>query len=164
AEWAKLLFGVLKKLSDSTFVFLITASRRTPEELIRFLRNNSREINLAYCEFPGTKHGLHYFGILGVCDILFVTEDSVTMISEACSTGKPVIILGVKRKKRKRISFDMLISKLVNEGYCTYIPINDFEKIPELVKPMLKKKIFPILNESKKCALKIAELVNQIGS
>ncbi|MCM8821290.1 MAG: mitochondrial fission ELM1 family protein [Candidatus Omnitrophica bacterium] len=163
-RWAKMLFDLLKKLSDDNFVFLITVSRRTPEEVIEFLRKNSYDINPAYCEFPGTKHGIHYFGILGVCDILFVTEDSVTMISEACSTGKPVVILGVNRRKRKQIPFDMTIRKLVEKGYCIYTGMNDSEKIVETVKKMLRKKVFPILNESKKCALKIKELMNQTES
>ena len=162
-DWARMLFDVLKKLSDN-FVFLITVSRRTPEEVIDFLNNSLREIKFAYCEFPGAKHGLHYFGILGICDILFVTEDSVTMISEACSTGKPVIVLGVKRKKKKQIPFDTTIQKLVQEGYCIYAFMNDFGKIPELMEITLKKKMFPILNESKKCALKIKELMNQTES
>ncbi len=33
-----------------------------------------------------------YFGLLSLADIIIVTSDSVSMVSEACSTGKPVYI------------------------------------------------------------------------
>jgi len=33
-----------------------------------------------------------YFGLLGLADAIVVTGDSVNMISEACTTGKPVYI------------------------------------------------------------------------
>ena len=34
-----------------------------------------------------------YFAYLGAADHIVVTGDSVTMISEACSTGKPVYVV-----------------------------------------------------------------------
>ncbi len=160
-DWAKELLKTLQKLKETDFSYLLTVSRRTPQDVAGFLWNNSMKPNFVYREFPGVKPGQHYFGILSVCDILFVTEDSITMISETCSTGKPVIVLGVKRKKNRRTVFDTTISKLVEGGYCVYVQKEDLEKIPELLKTMLRKGFFPVLNESEKCAEKIAELLNK---
>jgi len=45
-----------------------------------------------------------YFGLLALADVIIVTSDSVSMMSEACSTGKPVYIYelpnGGKRHKQ----------------------------------------------------------------
>lgn len=160
--WAKNLLNILNNLATKNFVFLLTVSRRTPEVVSDFFYNKLTDAKFIYREFPGIKPGTHYFGILSISDIIFVTEDSINMISEACSTGKPVIILGVgRRRKMKKIIFDITISKLVKDGYCIYIPLNEFSKIPSFVEKILKKKTFPVLNESKKCAQKIMELMNQ---
>jgi uncharacterized protein len=68
---------------------LITPSRRTGEEALRLLR----------AELAGVPHEIWdgqgenpYFGILGLADVLVVTCDSVNMVSEAASTGKPVYV------------------------------------------------------------------------
>ncbi|MBT5646243.1 MAG: hypothetical protein HOJ41_00140, partial [Rhodospirillaceae bacterium] len=34
-----------------------------------------------------------YFGLLGLADAIVVTADSVSMVSEACATGKPVHVI-----------------------------------------------------------------------
>ena len=36
-----------------------------------------------------------YFGLLGLADAIAVTADSVSMVSEACATGKPVYVIGL---------------------------------------------------------------------
>ena len=65
----------------------ITMSRRTGEENERRLRD-ALNANNAYI-WDGTGDN-PYFGILELCDMIVVTSDSVSMVSEACATGKPV--------------------------------------------------------------------------
>ncbi|MCX7705780.1 MAG: mitochondrial fission ELM1 family protein [bacterium] len=159
-DWTKNLFRYIKKLTNEKYIFFLTVSRRTPTNVVNFLFDSTNTSAFLYREFPGTKQNSHYFGILAVCDIFFVTEDSVTMLSEVCSTGKPVIVVGVKRRKKKKLIFDATIENLVKNGYCAYIPVNKFNELTEVLELMLEKKSFPILNESKRCAEKIAELLN----
>ena len=77
---------------------LVTFSRRT--------RSSSAAILRELLDSPSTNfwngHGQNpYFGYLACADYLFVTEDSVSMTSEAASTGKPIYILGVPGGNQK---------------------------------------------------------------
>lgn len=69
---------------------MITASRRTGEANTTILHD----------AFDNTEHYLWdgtepnpYFGFLAWADIILVTADSASMLSEACSTGKPVYMI-----------------------------------------------------------------------
>ncbi|EKE08866.1 MAG: hypothetical protein ACD_16C00243G0002 [uncultured bacterium] len=83
-----------------------------------------------------------YFAMLGLADTIFVTDDSVNMVCEACFTGKPVYILPLlKHGMTKPKKF---IEGLVKEGIARpfeevveswiYTPFNDTEKIATLVR------------------------------
>jgi len=68
--------------------FLVSVSRRTPEDVVLKLR-------AAFAAFPGVFFGggdgeNPYAGFLAWADRIVVTPDSVNMLSEACATGKPV--------------------------------------------------------------------------
>lgn len=69
--------------------FLVSVSRRTPEDAVLKLR-------AAFAPFPGVFFGgvrdgeNPYAGFLAWADRIVVTPDSVNMISEACATGRPV--------------------------------------------------------------------------
>lgn len=69
--------------------FLVSVSRRTPEDVVLKLR-------AAFSAFPGVFFGSDrdgenpYAGFLAWADRIVVTPDSVNMLSEACATGKPV--------------------------------------------------------------------------
>jgi mitochondrial fission protein ELM1 len=69
---------------------LLTPSRRTGEAGHALLRE--RLANLPAVIWDGTGEN-PYFAYLALADALLVTADSVSMISEAAATGKPVYIL-----------------------------------------------------------------------
>ena len=74
-----------------------------------------------------------YLGFLGSADAVFVTEDSVSMISDACTTGKPVYTLSLDRRRPNKI--EKFLNKLENEGvirkfsgnlqFWKYVPLGD---------------------------------------
>jgi mitochondrial fission protein ELM1 len=83
-----------------------------------------------------------YFAMLGLADYVFVTDDSVNMVCEACVTGKPVYILpllGHGETKPKKF-----IESLVQKGVVrvfqgsidtwTYEPFNDTETVAVLLR------------------------------
>jgi mitochondrial fission protein ELM1 len=154
-EFADKIFTCLiypLKKEKKNIGFLFTTSKRTPLDIVYILKEKTeKDSDFVYCEFPGLSHDSFYFGILGLSDILFVTEDSVNMISECCSTGSPVIILGVKRRKNKRIYFDETIKELIEKNYCQYIPYEELGLLPEKIKK-LKNRNFNRLNEAQTCA------------
>lgn len=89
----------------------ITVSRRTPLEYFKRIEDGLK----------GTEHYLFnnkgdnpYFALLGVAEEILVTCDSVAMISEACSTGKPVYVYELPSKPQK---FSRFHQKLYDLGH-----------------------------------------------
>lgn len=68
----------------------VTASRRTGAENEKHLR---AALSDTPCWFWDGSGDNPYFGLLGLADAIVVTADSVSMVSEACATGKPVHII-----------------------------------------------------------------------
>lgn len=121
---------------------LVTPSFRTPfKDVLKATLENEPHIYLADIETLNP-----YFAMLGLGDFMFVTDDSVNMVCEACATGKPVYILpllGHLDTKPKKF-----IQKLENEGIVksfqgsinvwTYEPFNDTAKIAATVQKMME--------------------------
>lgn len=69
---------------------LATTSRRTSQEAAIKLQKGIRGDKYFYDYTSGDENP--YFGIMALADVLVVSGDSISMCSEACSTGKPVYI------------------------------------------------------------------------
>mmetsp|Transcript_6548 Transcript_6548/g.10175 ORF Transcript_6548/g.10175 Transcript_6548/m.10175 type:complete len:127 (-) Transcript_6548:259-639(-) len=65
-----------------------------------------------------------YEGFLALAEYIIVTADSVNMVSEACSTGKPVYVHGENHCQGKFIAFH----RLLRERGCTRPFEGKFEK------------------------------------
>ena len=68
---------------------LVTSSARTFTRALRAFEQNLSVPYELYRWHPGGSDN-PYFGILGLSDALVVTADSVSMLSEACATGREV--------------------------------------------------------------------------
>jgi uncharacterized protein len=71
---------------------LVTPSRRTGEAGLALLRDRLEGLSASIWDGSGENP---YFAYLALADAFLVTADSVSMISEAAATGKPVHILGL---------------------------------------------------------------------
>ncbi|WP_343562340.1 mitochondrial fission ELM1 family protein [Kiloniella sp. b19] len=99
----KLLATLEKWHRSSGCSFLVTPSRRTPHDLKAMIRKQLAGIPHFY--WDGEKSEAEggsgeggpnpYLGYLAVAEHIVATEDSVNMVTEAASTGKPVWIAGV---------------------------------------------------------------------
>jgi mitochondrial fission protein ELM1 len=69
---------------------LVTPSRRTGEAGLLLLRDRLKGLSVSVWDGTGENP---YFAFLALADAFLVTADSVSMISEAAATGKPVHIL-----------------------------------------------------------------------
>jgi mitochondrial fission protein ELM1 len=158
-SWAEKLLGELETLKEK-YCFIITTSRRTEEKVISFIREKITGDNaFIYTEFPGYSETTNYPGILSLCNYLFVTEDSINMVSEAASSGRPVLILGVDRKnKRKQLVFAETLEKLVDKGYAEYLSADKMSALAEKTQEIQNKNLNK-LNETEKCARKILQNV-----
>ncbi|MGB0631995.1 MAG: mitochondrial fission ELM1 family protein [Alphaproteobacteria bacterium] len=101
----------LKRLSDAHGAGLaITASRRTGEENEARLRAGLAGTAWWFWDGRGDNP---YLGLLALADAIVVTADSVSMVSEACSTGKPVYVAGLEGGSDK---FDRFHAHLRDRG------------------------------------------------
>ncbi len=114
AECQNIIMQLQSILTNSKGSLFITPSRRTPAELIKMIEdkfgNNDRILII-----DPTKNN-PYFGLLGMADCIFVTDDSVSMVSEACSTGKKVYILPLlnhNRGKNKEFASNLAKNQIV---------------------------------------------------
>lgn len=133
-----LLHKILLIRDQSGGSVLVTPSFRTPfRDVLTKELTGAPNVFLADIENRNP-----YFAMLGMADFIFVTDDSVSMVCEACATRKPVYILpllGHSKTKPKRF-----IQGLIQEGIVrpfqgsidtwTYAPFNDTEKVAALVR------------------------------
>ena len=88
-----------------------------------------------------------YFGMLAWADTILVTADSASMLSEACTTGKPVYMIKLEGGAAR---IAKLHENLIGHGalrifdgaleHWNYAPLGDSEKIADAVRQKLKIK------------------------
>jgi len=127
-EVDKLINKIVNGLSDRKGTLLITTSRRSSKALIEKVNQMKKEISVIKEVYhPNiSKNKNPYIKNLSIANEIVVTGDSISMISDACETGKPV-----------RIYY--------NKNFCTKKHIRFCETLIE------KKYAFPIDTLGKKC-------------
>ena len=150
------LSNIVNKLSGT---LLITTSRRTSAECVNKIK---RKINCDYYLYDWKLEndpknliknplGNPYYAFLGFSDFLVVTGDSISMVSEVCSTGRSTYVympknsLGVKHLR--------FCSEMVKEGYIkeftkntvnlekyTYKPLNELERVINFIYKKLEER------------------------
>ena len=109
---AKAIGDSLAKLSAASGCgLLITASRRTPPASFAALNAALADVPTYTWRGEGKNP---YFGFLALAEAILVTADSVSMVSDACATGKPVHILPVEG--RQPAQFERFFAALQAEG------------------------------------------------
>ncbi|MBL4803537.1 MAG: mitochondrial fission ELM1 family protein [Alphaproteobacteria bacterium] len=121
---------------------MITASRRTGVENTEMLK----------AAFEDTEHYIWngtsenpYFGLLAWADYILVTADSASMLSEACTTGKPVYMIAMdKNRPNKEGRIDKLHQTLKKSGclrdfegqlaHWEYARLNDSEMVADEIR------------------------------
>ncbi len=80
---------------------MVTASRRTGPENCAVLGETLRAAGGYFWDGHGENP---YLGLLALANTVIVTEDSVSMVSEACATGRPVYTLALPGHMGRRLS------------------------------------------------------------
>jgi len=68
-------------------------------------------------------------GILGISDVIIVTEDSFSMVCEAASSGRKIVILKVNRKKHGDPKRQRIYEMLVERGYARAADISNLKDV-----------------------------------
>jgi len=140
---ARELAGQLKALAGQGYGLLITGSRRTGESNLNVFRETLKECPTLISDGGGDNP---YFGMLAHADAFIVTCDSVNMVTEACSTGKPVHVVQLPAQGRRvsaRDKFTRFQRSLEESGRIrffkgeienwTYEPLREMERIAKLI-------------------------------
>jgi hypothetical protein len=121
---------------------LITPSRRTAPDAIAALAPSLTGVPHYLWNMQGNNP---YFALLGLADFIVVTCDSVNMISEAASTGKPVYVEALPGGSVKSNRFlDGLRDAGVVRDFAgtlspyAYTPLDDMTKVVERVRRLLR--------------------------
>ncbi len=87
-------------LRENGSVF-VTTSRRTSPAAARALRKALGDTIAHFHQWSeqGPSADNPYLGYLGLADVLVVTGESASMLAEACSTGKPLLIYPLRRRR-----------------------------------------------------------------
>ncbi|MBP7710443.1 MAG: mitochondrial fission ELM1 family protein [Rickettsiales bacterium] len=84
-----------KIANEMDATLLVLNSRRTSDELTEAMKLGLK-CDFKFFDWAEIKNENPYLAILGFADFFIITGDSVSMISECCSTGKPVFIFDEK--------------------------------------------------------------------
>ncbi|KAK9727028.1 hypothetical protein RND81_05G253300 [Saponaria officinalis] len=103
ADLARQLTAYLQNVLLSCGTVRISFSRRTPEKVSKIITKELGGHPKVFI-WNGEEPNPH-MGHLAWADAFVITADSVSMLSEACSTGKPVYVIGAERCKWKFADF-----------------------------------------------------------
>ncbi|MCB1650582.1 MAG: mitochondrial fission ELM1 family protein [Alphaproteobacteria bacterium] len=135
--------NLASQLASLNTSLMITTSRRTGEQNTQILKNalSSKENVYFWDGSPPNP----YFGMLAWADYILATADSASMLSEACTTGKPVYMIelegGAPRIKTLHKNLqDRGALKIFNAKleHWTYEPLNDAQTIAQEIRKRMK--------------------------
>lgn len=137
----EILKPVVDRIKKLDISLMITTSRRTGEENTKIICNTLSGDNVYFWD---GKDPNPYFGMLAWADHILVTGDSVSMLSDAGTTGKPVHMIPLEGGSAR---FDRFHNHLQETGVMrpfsgnfdswTYEPLNDARFIAEEIRQRL---------------------------
>jgi len=124
--------------------YLVTTSRRTPEGIVRFLKERlldlkgCQELVVASEDFRSEVVP----GMMRLAEILIITEDSISMISEAVASSKKVVVLGLATetlpaKHRRFLQLLLEKSAIVMAGADDLVSV--LQKLEAAAEPVLAR-------------------------
>ena len=128
----------MKNKTKSEFLYFFL------EEQVKknYLYLKKKLINKNFIFVLPTSKKVSYLNAISFAKAIIVTSDSVSMVSEACSTGKPVYIIDIPTKSKR---FSLFIKNLIHLKLAYYLKdsislkrtkkaLNDIDKVVEKVK------------------------------
>ena len=142
AEISRQLAADLARMAKATGGSLaVTPSRRTGADNEQALRDGFRDTRAYIWDKEGDNP---YFGLLALADVIVVTEDSVSMTSEAIATGKPVYVapLAGESRRIRRFHQDLIddgITRRFDGTFATwrYDPPDDTARAAAIIRQRL---------------------------
>jgi len=125
--------GVSRFCDHSAVPLLVTTSRRTSTECENILKNRLK--NDPRCKFLVIANEKNFDftvgGILAMSKIAVVSEESISMISEAISAGRKVVVFRLSKKNDAVTKHERALKSLADEGYVTIAESSNLANVLE---------------------------------
>ena len=141
-EIADMLAALLRRAGGAA---VVTASRRTGERGLALLRERLAGLPAAVWDGIGDNP---YYAYLAVADAFLVTPDSVSMISEAAATGRPVHVIGLAGGDAKFARFHQGMRQAgITRPFCgeiehwSYVPPDDNARAGAALRQLIARRL-----------------------
>ena len=156
----KVISGVIKISEEKNLNIFVSTSRRTLPEIDKLLKeklsNNERCKLLIIANEKNIEGAVA--GIFGFSDIIVTSPESMSMISEAASSGKHVIVFRAKGMgRRANRKYDQMADNLEKQGYIKIAaPDEIYNKAKDIfeTRPEIKR-----LNDREKIGQRLTGLI-----
>ena len=158
------LMDLLLQLADEGCYVLLSTSRRTPkeveEQIATAIQDRSDDFPITlFAHRASSSPQLKVEHILANSDLVLVTEDSFSMVCEAASSGKPVIILKAKRTQSdwRYHQWDIIYQELVASQLAEW----ETDQLAKQVKKVVEAELveLPHLRDAEIAAHSIGQLL-----
>ena len=116
-SFQKIIEGIKRYSEETDSWLLATSSRRTPDWADRTLKTafkDDKHCALLVIANESNRPGI-VGGILGLCDMVVVSGESISMVSEAVSSGKPVVVFMPSDQARLKPKYRAFLDQLGEE-------------------------------------------------
>ncbi|MCK4245156.1 MAG: mitochondrial fission ELM1 family protein [Candidatus Omnitrophica bacterium] len=159
-EWIKVFLEEMKKFTEKVNGdILLTTSRRTLPEVEKACKEMLSSWMRCKLSVIANETGENPVrGMLGLCSIIFTTEDSIAMSSETASSPATTIVIKVERKNKRHLVFDETFKNLSQDGYLHLISLRELPNLSKIALQLLSQPT-KILNETEKAAEAVRKLM-----
>lgn len=139
---SKVIDELEKVCKDFGTELLVTTSRRTPKKIEGIIKNRFSTFSGCSLLIIASEYNIDKAvpGILGLADIVVVSGESISMISEALSSRKPVVVFAVEKKKPRITKQDRFLNNLKSQGYVNLVEADELHAVLERVLQKLDRK------------------------
>lgn len=130
----KLVLNQIREVADEINAdILLTTSRRTSERVENMLQREIKKLTACQLFISANRNNVPEAvgGILGLSDLIVVSGDSISMISEAASSGKNTIVFPVQNYAQAAAlthKHHAFIDQLNADGYIVSVGIKDVRR------------------------------------
>jgi len=155
------LLYILSKLSQELDLkILLATSRRTPPVINNLIAKDILDTPIfPICVLADRQNKHTVTDIFSLSDLLIVTEDSFSMVCEAASSGRKLVILGVNRRIPKSPKQDLVYSEIEKMEHIKWVQL---QEIKTTILSLLKEKMeIEPLRDSETAANAILKLLEK---
>ncbi|MFH1189439.1 MAG: ELM1/GtrOC1 family putative glycosyltransferase [Candidatus Omnitrophota bacterium] len=115
----KAISGMIEFCKAYDADLLLTTSRRTPKEVEALIKERLSKHSFCKLMVIANEKNMEgaVAGILDICDIVTVSGESVSMVSEAIHSGKKVVVFDLEKKNSRITKYERVLDSLEREGY-----------------------------------------------